>query len=123
MKRLIVLGLALLIAGCGGKSTTGLLEQLQSRESTQRLRAIKALESRQAESARIVPALARLLQDPDAFVRRDAARALGRFGHRAKETLPALLVLLNDRNRGVRRAAAGAVKAIDPTAAPRAGTG
>jgi HEAT repeat protein len=121
MKKYVVMVLALLLAGCGGKSTAGWIDQLQAGESSQRLRAIKALEGRHREADRVVPALARALEDQDAFVRRDAARALARFGPRACEALPALLARLNDRNAAVRKAAAGAVKAIDPEAAARVG--
>jgi HEAT repeat protein len=121
MKKLVLLGVVVLLAGCGGKPTSALLEQLRSRESAQRLRAIKALERKRSEAAVVVPALAQALADEDAFVRRDAARALGRFGTDGREAVPALVPLLRDRNAGVRKAAAGALRAIDPATAARLG--
>jgi HEAT repeat protein len=54
-------------------------------------------------------------------MRRDAARALGRFGTEGRDALPALVPLLRDRNAGVRKAAAGALRAIDPATAARLG--
>jgi HEAT repeat protein len=114
------LGLVLL-AGCGGKRTADWVEQLQSKDSAQRLRAIKALEKRRLEAATIVPAMTPLLSDEDSFVRRDAARALGAFGAQGRPALPALLALLRDRNAGVRKAAAAAVEGIDPGAARAVG--
>jgi HEAT repeat protein len=111
----------LLLAGCGGKSTADWLAQLKSKDSAQRLHAIKALEKMTAEAAAIVPALAQVLGDEDPFVRRDAARALGRFGPEARTALPALRPLLRDRNAGVRKATTAALGTIEPVAIRAAG--
>jgi HEAT repeat protein len=120
MRRLMVLCAGTLLAGCGGKSTGEWIGELGAADSARRLRAIKALEGRRSESAAVVPALAKTLGDPDAFVRRDAALALGRFGPEARPALPSLLPLLRDRQAGVRKAAARAVGQIDPEAAAKA---
>jgi HEAT repeat protein len=115
MKRTIPLLLIVGIAGCGwGKSTAELLGQLKDKDSSQRIHAIKALETRQRDADVVVPALAQLLEDEDAFVRRDAAQALGRFGTDAKTAVSALLRARRDRHASVRKAAGDALQAIDP---------
>ena len=122
MKKIIVLCLVALSAGCGrGKSTADLLEQMRAKESAQRLHAIEALSDRRKEAAVVVPALALALRDEDSFVRRDAAEALGRFGPEARQTAPALVVALKDRKANVRQAAARALSRIDPDAMPKVG--
>jgi HEAT repeat protein len=111
----------LLLAGCGGKPTTDWVAQLRSKEATQRLHAIKALEKKTSEATTIVPALAHVLGDEDPFVRRDAAKALGHFGPEARPAVPALRPLLRDRNAGVRKAASAALGVIEPGAIRAAG--
>jgi HEAT repeat protein len=119
MRKVLTILTAWLLAGCGGQSTAGWIEQLRSKDAAERLHAIKALEKK-SEAAAIVPALTSVLGDEDAFVRRDAARALGRFGPESRSALPALLPLLRDQNAGVRKAAVAALAAIDPEAGSRA---
>src|SRR5215471_1245959 len=98
MKKLaFVFFAALLLVGCGRKSTADLVGQLKDKESVQRLRAIKELESRSRDAGVVVPALADCLKDDDSFVRRDAAQALGNFGSDGKEAAPALLLALRDK--------------------------
>jgi HEAT repeat protein len=58
--------------------------------------------------------LAEALRDQDAFVRREAANSLGRFGPDAKQAVPALLAAAQDRQPKVRQAASQALKQIDP---------
>ena len=119
MKKYVILCLVALSAGCGrGKSTADWIEQLQSKDAAQRLHAVKALADRGKEAV-VVPALALALRDQDAFVRRDAAHALGRIGPEARPATPALVAALKDKNLGVRQAAAKALKQIDPDAAAR----
>ena len=87
--------LALLVMpllGCGGKSTTELIAQLQAKNSSERLRAVKELGERSREADIVTPALADALKDKDAFVRGGAAEALGELGAGAKPAIPALLV-------------------------------
>jgi HEAT repeat protein len=121
MKRTLVVWLALLAFGCGGRSTEGWVEQLKDKDAAQRLRAVKALAARRSEAAVAVPALAGALKDENAFVRRDAAEALGKIGPEAQEAAPALAAALKDRNHAVKKAAAGALKKVDPQAAVKAG--
>ena len=121
MKKVIVLCLIALSTGCGrAKSTADWVDQLKSKESAQRLHAVKALGERSREAAVVTPALALALRDEDAFVRRDAAHALGKIGPEARATTPSVVAALRDRNPGVRKAAANALKQIDPEAAMRA---
>jgi HEAT repeats len=98
---LAVLGIAQ--AGCGGKSTGEWIEQLQSKNSAERLHAVNALGKRGREAEVVAPALAGALKDDDAFVRRDAAEALGELGAGAKPAFTALLVAARDKNAGVRQ--------------------
>ncbi|HJT78441.1 MAG TPA: HEAT repeat domain-containing protein [Gemmataceae bacterium] len=121
MRRLLLIALAALLCGCGGKSTNDLVEQLHARDSADRLHAIRALETRGSEADVVVPALAEALRDHDVFVRRDAALALGRLGPEAQQAVPYLVPVLRDRDRAVRKASAQALKKIDPQAATRAG--
>lgn len=63
-----------------------------------------------------VPALIVALQDPERFVRRDVAWALGDIGSVAKDAVPALITSLRDREWAVRFAAAWALGEIGPDA-------
>jgi HEAT repeat protein len=121
MKKILLVSMVVLLAGCGGKSTGDWVEQMRSADSAQRLHAAKALGDRRGEAEAVVPALAEALQDKDAFVRQEAAQSLGKVGPGAKPAAPALLVALRDRKPAVRKAAAKALKSIDPEAADRAG--
>jgi HEAT repeat protein len=122
MKKLWLVGLVLVLGGCGKANSTGeWVQRLNDRDAAVRLHAIQALAGRKADAAVVVPALVRALKDENAFVRRDAARALGRMATEAKPAAAALGVAIRDKNRGVRQDAAAALKAIDPVAAAKAG--
>jgi HEAT repeat protein len=121
MRRLLLVFLAALVAGCGGKTTDEWVGQLRSGDGAQRLHAVKALGDKGAEAPTVIPALTDALKDQNAFVRRDAALALGRLGAEAKPAVPALLAARRERERSVRKAADEALKKIDPQAAARAG--
>lgn len=109
---------ALLVVGIGcGKSAKQWQEELKSSESPTRLHAVHALQEKQKDAAVAVPALVGALGDEDPFVRRDAARALGKFGTAAKDAVPSLVSRLNDREPGVRKAAAQALQQIAPAPA------
>ena len=82
----------------------------------------KALGASRTERDLVVPALAGALKDENAFVRRDAAEALGKIGREAREATPALAAALKDRNHAVKKAATEALKKVDPQAAMKAGT-
>jgi HEAT repeat protein len=121
-------GLALLVlcaGGCGDRGRTEeLIAQMHSQETAVRLHAIRALGERGPKSARAaVPALSEALRDSDAFVRRDAARALGQIGPAARDAAAALRLAAKDRNPQVRKAAAEALQEIQPTSSAAAGKG
>jgi HEAT repeat protein len=120
MKKGLLVSLAIVLAGCG-PSAGERIEQLRSKDSAQRLHAVKALGERGGEADVVVPALVGALKDPDAFVRRDAAQALGKIGPQARTAVAALLAARKDKNVRVRLEASNAVKRIDPEAASRAG--
>jgi len=109
------------LLGCAREKSTGdWVRQLKDPDASLRLQAIKALKDRISEAA-VVPALTETLKDDNAFVRRDAALALGKIGPDARPALPALTATLKDREHSVRKAAADALKKIDPEAAARKG--
>jgi len=112
VKKLLFVSLAVLLAGCGGKSTDDWLTQLRSADAAGRLHAIRALEDRGAEAEAVVPALTAALRDDNAFVRRDAAVALGKLGPAARGAVPALQAARKDREPRVRKAAAAALQHI-----------
>jgi HEAT repeat protein len=114
VRKLAILGVLLVLAGCAGRPTQDWIEQLGSKDGSERLHAIRALSERPADAEAIVPALSAVLKDRDPFVRRDAALALAKLGTSARGALPALQPLLKDHNRQVRRAASEAVKKVNP---------
>ncbi len=118
MKKVLVVCLAVLLAGCGQKSTGDWVTQLKDKDVALRQQAVKAL-GKSGEAGVAVPALAEALKDENAFVRRDAAGALGGFGPEAKPAVPSLTAALKDKEHSVRQAAAQALKKIDPEAATR----
>jgi HEAT repeat protein len=122
MKKTLVSGLfVLLLAGCG-RTTCDWTDQLHAHDSAERLHAVHALQERRGETQPVVAALTAALRDEDAFVRRDAARALGQLGPDAADAAPALTAVAHkDRNNHVRKAAVDALKQIDPAAATKSG--
>jgi HEAT repeat protein len=111
MKFFCLLALLVVVAGCGN-STNYWKEQMKSPDPVARLHAVHALRERVKEPA-VVPVLAEALKDEDTFIRRDAARALGKFGPTAKEAAPNLQAALKDREPSVRKAASESLKKID----------
>src|SRR5450432_2601326 len=75
---LAVACLSWLSAGCGRVSTADLIAATRSNNSSDRARAVQALGARSRDAGIVVPVLVERLKDEDAFVRRDAAQALGR---------------------------------------------
>jgi len=116
----VILSLTVIVAlsGCGAKPTNELVELTKSRDSSDRVRAVRALGERGAESDVVVPALTEALKDEDAFVRRDAARGLGQIGPTASTAVPALRTASRDKNQHVRQAAADAIRKIAPDLPP-----
>jgi HEAT repeat protein len=121
MKKLLVLGLALALAGCQqekvhkGKRVSAWVVQL--REGTwpaDRWRAALALGEIGHEARGAIPDLIEALEDHDHLVRWAAAGALGNFGPEARPALDALRrVAAKDPNRAVRRAARAARRKIE----------
>jgi hypothetical protein len=68
-----------------------LLDRLQSRYSGVRIAALWDLQDLGLEARPAEPALIRALRDDDVFVRAEAARTLGQFGHAAQGSVPALV--------------------------------
>ena len=120
MRRLIVMGVVLSMAGCA-PSTDDWVRQLKDPEVVKRREAVRELGARTAEAPRLVPLLTEALRDGSAYVRHDAALALGKLGAAARSAASALTAALKDRDRSVRTAAGKALKNIDPQAASKAG--
>ncbi len=81
--------------------------------------AIEALGHIGSQPDILVPALSRLLNEPNSNTRCFAAQALGRLGGSAKPAVPSLVLALNDRAFEVRTAAVEAIRTIDPVTAER----
>lgn len=106
-------GLILLsLVGCG-TSTADWVAQTKSSDPSTRQHAVQALRARVKEEATVVPALTEALLDENKFVRRDAAKALAKFGPAAQEAVPALQFRLQDAEPSVRKAAARALAQIN----------
>jgi HEAT repeat protein len=117
---LALIACAVLCAGCSG-STAHWIEQLKSPEVAARLKAVRVLQERKADSALVVPALIEALKDENTDVRRSAAGTLGTFGEDARSAIPALASCLRDAEPAVRRSAGAALQKIDAEAARKAG--
>jgi HEAT repeat protein len=100
--------------GCGNKSTDALINDLQSGEDRDRIIAVRLLQQRKGEAAKVVPALAEALKDRETDVRLSAAIGLGNFGEQALDAIPALQAVQHDRDARIREAASVALSRIDP---------
>jgi HEAT repeat protein len=116
MPRLFVIGFALLLAGCGPRSTAYWVGQLKDPDVVKRRQAIRELGAKNGDAQVVVPALTEALQDESSYVRHDAATALGKFGPESKPAIPKLAQLLKDKELSVRKAAEAALSKIDPDA-------
>lgn len=122
MRQLLIMSLALFLAGCARpQSTDDWLRQLKDPDVGKRRQAIRELGAGMVDPERATPALAEALHDANGYVRRDAAVTLGKLGSAAKMVVPALLAALKDKERSVRKAAGQALRKIDPDRAPRGG--
>jgi HEAT repeat protein len=114
----LLLGL-LLCAGCGKqKSTDQLIQDLDSSEEKDRIVAVRLLQLREGDAAKVVPALIKALKGKEIDVRISAAIGLGYFGDQARDAIPALQEAEKDRDRRVREAAGVALSRIDPETFP-----
>lgn len=93
----------------------GLLEALTHPFMDVRLEAIGALGRLGPLATDAIPALVRLLDDPDGLLRRSAARAIGQCG---AEAVPALSAALSHSDRHVRRQATWALGRLGEKARP-----
>ena len=94
-----------------------ILETLKDKNSEVRKAMIRALSTTtNAEVA--VPVLARMLRDPDHYVRGVAAYVLGGFGPKARVAIPALTEALDDEDDWVRDHARHALEKIDSKGRP-----
>jgi HEAT repeat protein len=105
--------------GCGKeKSTDELIRDLDSPHEKDQIVAVRLLQGRDREAAKVVPALTKALKGKEVDVRISAAIGLGYFGEEAKEAIPTLQEAEKDRDPRVREAAGVALFRIDPTQFP-----
>ena len=108
----ILLG-ALSLAGCSkGPSTEELIEDLNSGEEIDRIKAVRWLNQGRRDGATVIPALIEALEDTEVEVRQGAAIGLGYYGKEAESAIPALEELLKDKDGRVRHAAKTAIARI-----------
>jgi HEAT repeat protein len=113
---LVLLLCVLACSGCGKeKSTDQLIQDLNSSQEKDRVIAVRLLQERDRDAARVVPALVEALTDKVVDRRGSAAIGLGYFGEQAKDAIPALQAAQRDRDARVREAAGVALSRIDPT--------
>src|SRR5262245_3492387 len=94
-----------------------LVKGLRHTCADRRLRAVRELAALGVPAQDALPALQRLLADPDAAVRGTAVSAAGRMGPPA---LPLLTAALRHADRHIRRQAVWALGRMGPAAAPAA---
>ncbi len=112
---LAVLMGSLALGGCSHeKSTDELIEDLDSSEEIERIKAVRWLQHRGGDAAKVVPALIESLKDEDPDVRWSAAIGLGYFGEKAESALPALEEAQQDKDPRVREGARVAISRIRP---------
>jgi HEAT repeat protein len=123
MKKLIILGLVVTLAGCAkkaaqheGKSSEQWAEGLRSTAPNVRGESARALGALKA--TKFVPELIAALKDGDEEVRSRAAEAIWSIGKDARQAVTDLVPLLKDRNATTRLNAVGALGELGPEAAP-----
>jgi HEAT repeat protein len=120
MKKVLIVGWAVLFAGCApeptfeGKRLSHWRQELNSPITGERWRAALALGAIGPPAKGAVPEIAKLLQDPDQVVRYQAAQALGSFGPDAKPAVPALREAVRRGDRRFREMARTVLLRIDP---------
>jgi HEAT repeats len=115
----ILSALMLTGGGCGtSKSTEDLLNDLKSPHEHDRVIAVRLLQRKKDDAAKVVPALTESLKDKDDNVRCSAAIGLGYFHEQARDAIPALQEAQHDSDPRVREAAGVALSRIDPSKFP-----
>jgi HEAT repeat protein len=122
MRRTNVCWLVMVVLLCAGchkeKSTDELIADLKSPQAKDRIVAVRLLEQKKGDPAKVVPALMEALKDSEDDVRWGAANGLGYYGDQAKDAIAALQHMqLHDPDARVRNAARRALARIDPTLA------
>jgi HEAT repeat protein len=118
MKRLLIVGLLFVLAGCQqeatfqGRPTSYWIGELKSPWYMARVRAANALSQLGPEAHRAIPDLIELLDDGEPLVRWAAASTLAQFGPASRDALPALQKLAKDPDPHVRDAADWAIDEI-----------
>jgi HEAT repeat protein len=117
MRRLHVIALVLLVAGCARSakkdySVTACIRNLEDKDPDVRYTAVSVLGSYGPEAREAVPALTKALRDPDKHVRTGVAYALAEIGADARSAIPALVEASKDRDADVRSAANYALKRL-----------
>ena len=101
------------VVGCSkSQSTDELIEDLNSADAGDRVNAVRLLQHRQGDSAKVVPALIEMLKEEPINLRLSAAIGLGYYGADAEEAIPALEKAKNDPNAQIREAARVAISRI-----------
>src|SRR6516165_4122980 len=114
MRCILLLGLGVLVLGCGkrepvishGQPVSHWLEALNDPNAQARKKAVTALGHVGAADPEAIPAVIRAVKDPDAIVRTEAVLALLNLGPAAKDAVPALEQARTDRDPKVRDYAA-----------------
>jgi HEAT repeat protein len=114
----LLLGLLACIGCSREKSTDQLIRDLDSTQEKDRIVAVRLLQLREGDGAKVVPALIKALKGKETDVRISAAIGLGYFGEQAKDAIPALQAAEKDRDPRVREAAGVALSRIDPEKFP-----
>lgn len=116
---ILLLVCVLACGGCGSsKSTDDLVDDLKSPQERDRIIAVRLLQHKKDDAARVVPALIESLKDKDGDVRWSAAIGLGYFQEQALDAIPALQAAQQDSDPRVREAANVALSRIDPSKFP-----
>jgi HEAT repeat protein len=117
MRRLLLMSLMVLLAGCGETKKRDyaleeLLGKLKDNDPGIRYWAARELGHRGAQAKDAIPALTEALKDRDSNVRVGGAYALGEIGPDAKAAIPALQRARQDPAEAVREGAAYALQRI-----------
>jgi HEAT repeat protein len=120
MRRVLLIGLLVLTAGCHrgeptmahGKPVSEWVAALRDPDARARKKAAGVLGNVGATDPAVVPALAEAMHDRDPAVRAEAAQALLKIGPAARDAEPALAEAQNDRDATVRQYAAKALERV-----------